>query len=190
MSCHHLHCPYSNLWLGCAIPVKLIMNPFSQYLPIPSAVGSHSIGASASPSVWNSPKKVSPLVRSPPKKRSRQEALLESSCETPPTFKYTVPTDLELNVKGLYQGRCVITGNSYSWGTRMVAGPGIETCHIIPKSRSYWHPDQELSPEEKWNQVNSTVNCMAMDSACHAIHDNRLLAVQNVRFQALCFSCC
>lgn len=73
----------------------------------------------------------------------------------------------------------------------MVAGPGIETCHVIPKSMYYWHPNQTLSHEEMWNEVNSTVNCMAMDSACHTIHDNRLLAVHYVRFiQALCFSCC
>lgn len=180
MSCHHHHCPYINLWLGCATPVQLIMNPHNQYLPIPSSSGSHSIGPSASPSIRNSPEK-----------RSRTEALQGSSCETPPRSKYTVPTELELNVKGLYQGTCVITGHSFSWGRRMVAGPGIETCHIIPKSMYYWHPNQQLSPEEMWNQVNSTVNCMTMDSVCHTIHDNRLLAVHHVRFiQALCFSCC
>lgn len=73
----------------------------------------------------------------------------------------------------------------------MVAGPGIETCHVISKPMYYWHPNQTLSHEEMWNEVNSTVNYMAMDSACHTFHDNRLLAVYYVRFiQALCFSCC
>lgn len=73
----------------------------------------------------------------------------------------------------------------------MVAGPGIDTCHIIPKSMYFWHPDQRLSDEEQWRVVNSYVNCMAMDSVCHNIHDSRLLAVHHVRsVQAFCFSCC
>lgn len=57
MSCHNHHCPYINLWLGCATPVQLIMNPHNQYLPIPSLFSSHSIGPSASPSTRNSPMK-------------------------------------------------------------------------------------------------------------------------------------
>lgn len=43
------------------------------------------------------------------------------------------------------------------------------------------HPDQQLSDEGWWNAVNSSTNCIAMDSACHKIHDNRLLAVHHVR---------
>ncbi len=180
MSCHNHHCPYINLWLGCATPVQLIMNPHNQYLPIPSLFSSHSIGPSASP-----------LTRNSPMKRFCTEALRESSCETPPQSKYIVPPELELNVKDLYNGKCIITGHNFSRGNRMVAGPGIEICHIIPKSRYYWHPDQQLSREEMWNTVNSNVNCMTMDSVCHTIHDNRLLAVHHVRFiQALCFNCC
>lgn len=68
----------------------------------------------------------------------------------------------------------------------MVAGPGIETSHIIPKSMYFYHPDPDLSDEDKWNAVNSNFNCMAMDSICHKIHDNCLLAIHHVRFiQAL-----
>jgi hypothetical protein len=52
--------------------------------------------------------------------------------------KYTVPPELELNVKKLYNGTCVITRNNTSWrrngGTSMISGPAIETCHIVPKS--------------------------------------------------------
>ena len=107
VSCHHHHCPYINLWLGCAIPVQLIMNPHNQYLPIPSLFGSHSVGLSASPSTRNSPTK-----------RSRTEALQESSCETPPWSKYSVSTELKLNVKGLYKGekeRCLPSAGTMTW---------------------------------------------------------------------------
>lgn len=147
------------------------MNPESKYFPIPGPAGTRSIGSSTPPS-----------PRVSPTKRSRPESLHGGSTpragETP-RYKY-VPPELELNVKGMYNGTCVITGNNYSWGSRMVAGPGIEACHIIPKSFYLCYPNQQLSEEGRWNAVNSYNNCMAMDSACHKIHDNRLLAVHHV----------
>lgn len=48
-----------------------------------------------------------------------------------------VPPELDLNVTVLYNGTCVITGNNYSWGTRMVAGAGIETCILSLSQCTY-----------------------------------------------------
>lgn len=128
--------------------------------------------------------------QTPIKKRSRCTSLQESPFEKPPRDKYSVPPELDLNVKGLFHGTCAISGLNYSWGSRMVAGPGIETCHTIPKPMYLYHPD-EFSDEEKWYAVKSSSNCKAMDSSCHIIYDNRLLAIQHVRFiQALFLGCC
>ena len=113
MSCHHQPVYIQPLVRLChprqspSIPVNFMMNSDSQYL---RSFGSYSIGQCASPSVRNSPKR-----RSRPK--SLPESLHEGPCDTPPRSKYAVPTELELNVKGLYNGKSVITGNSYSWGT-------------------------------------------------------------------------
>lgn len=55
----------------------------------------------------------------------------------------------------------------------------------------YWHPHRRLSCKDMWDDVNSIDNCMTMDSACHAIHDNRLLAIHHVRLtQTENFSSC
>lgn len=175
MGCHHHCCPQIDLWIGCAKFLKLKINPDIQYVPIPTSIGSQSIISSATLS-----------AQSTPKTRSRCTSLQGSPIETPPRDKHVVPSELELNVKGLFRGTCAITGTKNTWGSRMVAGPELQTCHIIPKSMYHHHPDEELSDDEKRTAVNSPSNCMAMDASCHKFHDHRLVAIQHVRLiQAL-----
>jgi HNH endonuclease len=113
----------------------------------------------------------------------------DQSSLTKPGAKFTVPPELELNVKKIYNGTCVISRNNTSWGN-MVSGLAIETCHIIPKAMFKWYPWQNGEPSEQdlWNAVNNIDNCMVMDSISHTIHDNRLLAVHPVSIKPLYLS--
>lgn len=52
------------------------------------------------------------------------KAPLQDLVKPAPQYNY-VPPELELYVKGLYNSTCVINGNNYSWGTRMVGLPGL-----------------------------------------------------------------
>lgn len=97
----------------------------------------------------------------------------------------TVPPELEMETKQNYKGKCVITGFDSAWGP-LIAGPGIETCHIVPKAMFDWYgyPDIEMSSQQQWDAVNSPDNCITMESFSHTIHDNRLLAIHPVSMSA------
>lgn len=170
MGCHHHYCPQIDLWIGYTNLLKFKISPDIRYVPIPTLIGSQSILSSATLS-----------AQSTPKKRSRCTSLQGSPIETSPRDKYVVPSELDLNVKGLFRGTCAITGTKNKWGSRMVAGPELQTCHIIPNSMYHHHPDEELSDDGKRTAMNSRSNCMAMDASCHKFHDHRLVAVQHVR---------
>lgn len=96
-----------------------------------------------------------------------------------------MPPDLEINVKKLYQGTCAVTRNNSSWpGSTMISGPGMQACHIVPKSMYKWFPtDDDDNPGEleQWNRTNSLCNCILLDAFVHTVHDLRLLAVDSVR---------
>lgn len=142
-----------------------------KYLPIPS-------GRPSKPATPNSPTSPSPAKRS-----RHSEASIGSNIE--PSLQFTVPPELETVVKQQFNGTCVITGFNSSWGGE-VAGPGIETCHIVPKALYSWwgYPDPSISIQDRWNMINSPDNCMTMEAFSHCIHDSRLLAIHPVSMNA------
>ena len=65
----------------------------------------------------------------------------------------------------------------------MISGPGMETCHIVPKAMFKWYPvpnGEIVTDQQLWDRVNSSDNCIVMNSLTHTIFDNRLLAIHPV----------
>lgn len=96
-----------------------------------------------------------------------------------------MPPDIEINVKKLYKGACVITGFNSCWRTQ-ISYSGNETSHIIPKAMLFLVRLLQLSLiiKELRNPENGMRNCMAMESFSHTIHYNCLLVVHALSMKA------
>lgn len=101
------------------------------------------------------------------------------------TTKHSVLPELEIKVKGLYNGTCVITRIDTSWsGAVMISDHAVQACHIIPKSMPRWFPRiDDVSEQELWDRTNSVHNCILTDSTTHGIRNFRLLAMEHVRLR-------
>lgn len=50
----------------------------------------------------------------------------------------------------------------------------------------YNYPNTFHRGKDKWSDVNNpTLNCVLMDSLCHRLHNNRLLAIQSLKYKTL-----
>lgn len=59
----------------------------------------------------------------------------------------------------------------------MNSAPGMEACHIVPRSMYKWLPQENKTDMELWDITNSMKNSMLMSSFAHTVHKLRLLAV-------------
>lgn len=149
-------------------------NPNVKYLPIPSCRPSKP----ATPRTPTSPSQA---------KRSRCSELSIDPTNNP-SLPFTVPSELEKNVKEYLNGTCVITGFNNTWGGGVGGGRGvrIEACHIFPRVLWNWwgYHDSGIPNQDRWYTVNSHKNCMIMEAFSHCVHGNRLLAIHPVSMKA------
>ncbi|KAI9772220.1 MAG: hypothetical protein M1840_000969 [Geoglossum simile] len=170
---------------GCLLGINPILNPTFKFIPIPSSASRPlQKPTSCSPALRPS---TTPLSRSSQTGSNKQPYSASASAAPSPSWstssvrqtpqRVSTP-DLVKDVRVLYKGTCVITGQNTSWEPgSTVCGPGIEVAHIIPKSMYQFYPNA-ASGDDGWNLINSPRNCILLDSLTHVIHDNRLIAIQ------------
>ncbi len=146
LGCHQSCVHQTDSCPGCATKIILERNSTFTYLPILSGCRTELVTPTVptSPSPAKRPRHSGPGRSVPPSNLSSQLStpIASTSLTSTPLTTYAVPPELD-------KGKCVITGFDSSWGP-LIAGPGIETCYIIPKALSAWYgyPDMEMSTQQ------------------------------------------